>query len=84
MNDTARTWGSIIDALGGTGEVAAALDQLPSTVSGWRERGIPGPRWAAIVRLAGDAGKSEISLEVMAELAALPKRKPVDVDEVRA
>lgn len=74
-------WNSIIDALGGTGEVAGALSQLPSVVSGWRDRGIPGPRWAAIVKLAGEKGQSEITLEVLADLAA---RRAASLSEIRA
>ncbi len=70
------TWPSIIDALGGTGEVALALSQGNSTVSGWRKRGIPSTRWSAITRLAADKGRSDISLEILAELAA---REPAEV-----
>lgn len=73
-------WNSIIDALGGTGEVAGALSQLPSVVSGWRERGIPAPRWAAVVRLAVEKGKTDVTLEVLADLAA----RKLAASEVRA
>ena len=66
------TWGTIIDAAGGTRPVADALGESTSTVSGWRKRprGIPGEHWSAIVRLAVERGRLEISLEVLAELAA--------------
>lgn len=67
---TELTWHSIIDALGGTGEAAEALSQLGSTVSGWRKRGIPSAHWSAVVRLACERGRPDISLEVLAELAA--------------
>lgn len=70
MTEIAWTWASIIAALGGTGEVAEALSLSPSIVSGWKTRGIPGPRWAAVARLAADRGRSDISLGVFAELAA--------------
>lgn len=76
-------WNSIIDALGGTGEVAGALSQLPSVVSGWRDRGIPGPHFAAVARLASEKGNSEITLEVLAELAAR-RRSSADLSEARA
>lgn len=72
------TPGSIIDALGGTTQVAEALSLSKSTVSGWRERagGIPAPHWAPLVRLAGEQGKGgEITLEALAELAA---REPAE------
>jgi hypothetical protein len=66
MND----WKSIIVALGGTGAVSDALEQWPSTVSGWQTRGIPAGHWAAVVALASDLGRTEITLEVLARLAA--------------
>ncbi len=78
MTEAVWTWGSIIDALGGTGEVADALSLWESTVSGWRTRGIPGPRWASIVRLAGEKGTSEVTLEVLADLS---ERRPAVVPE---
>lgn len=67
--------GTVIDALGGTGAVAAALSLDDSTVSGWRERGIPPARCLPLARLAAERGKSEITLEVLAELAA---REPAE------
>lgn len=71
------TPGTIIDALGGTKLVAEALSLSKSTVSGWRERagGIPAPHWAPLVRLASDRGCSDVTLEVLAELAA---REPAE------
>lgn len=69
---------SIIDALGGTTQVAEALRLSKSTVSGWRERsgGIPAPHWAPLVRLADERGKgTEITLETLARLAA---REPTE------
>lgn len=83
-NDSAWTWGSIIDAAGGTKAVADGLGQSTSTVSGWRTRsgGIPGGHWSAVVRLAHEGGKSAITLEVLAELAA--RRQPASIDEARA
>jgi hypothetical protein len=72
------SWDSLIDDLcggsppppGSLGEVADALGQLLSVVSGWRKRGIPAPHWAAVVALAAERGKSNITLEVLANLAA--------------
>jgi hypothetical protein len=67
------SWKSIIVALGGTGVVAAALRQSDSTVSGWQSperRGIPAPHWAAIVALAAERAVSDVTLEVLAGLAA--------------
>lgn len=72
MTDAEWTWDSIIGALGGTGTVADALGVSMSTVSGWRTRprGIPAESWSAVIGLASDRGKSEITLEVLAEVAA--------------
>lgn len=81
--DSVWTWGSVIDAAGGTKDVADGLGESTSTVSGWRTRprGIPGEHWAAVVRLAIDAGKSEVTLEVLAELAA--RRQSGRTEEAR-
>lgn len=76
------TWEEIIDALGGTGAVASSLTQSESTVSGWRSRGIPAPHWASIVSLASDRGNSDVTLEVLADLAAQKRRQVFE--EVRA
>lgn len=71
------TAGSIIDALGGTGQVAAALSVSDSTVSGWKTRpgGIPAPHWVPLVRLAARRGRDDITLQKLARLAA---REPAD------
>lgn len=61
---------AIIVALGGTGAVAGALGQSDSTVSSWRTRGIPAGHWAAVVALAAERGVSDVTLEVLAVLAA--------------
>lgn len=59
---------SVINSLGGYRAVAAALSLDPSTVIGWRIRGIPSARWLPIVRLASEQGISEITLEALAKL----------------
>ncbi len=64
-----RTVDEVINALGGTGGLADALDVWPSVVSGWRGRGIPSSRWPELVKLAKRKRKPEITFEV---LAALP------------
>ncbi len=78
------TWDSIIEALGGTLVVAEALGEANSTVSGWRvrPRGIPGGRWSAIVKLASERGRADITLEVLAEVAS--RRHNPGLAEVRA
>lgn len=61
--------GAIIDELGGTGQVASELRVADSTVSTWRKRGfIPATNWPAVVRLAADRGKREITFEALAAL----------------
>ncbi|WP_410051374.1 carph-isopro domain-containing protein [Bradyrhizobium sp. SZCCHNR2032] len=59
---------SLIDALGGTKFVAAKLGVSPSTVSCWRERGIPSARWLAIVELASELGVEGVTLDALARL----------------
>jgi len=61
---------SVIDALGGTKAVASALTLSPSTVSVWRNRGIPSAHWLALARLASERGVGDITLEALAELSA--------------
>ena len=65
------TAGSVIDALGGTGEVASALELHPSTVSCWRERGLPSAsgRLLQLAKLASEKGVRGLTLEALAELA---------------
>lgn len=72
MTESEWTWGSMIDAAGGTGSVADALGESASTVSGWRSRprGIPGEWWSSIVKLASEKGRKDLTLEVMADVAA--------------
>jgi hypothetical protein len=71
-----ESWESVIntlcgDAPGAFGEVASALGQSPSTLSGWKKRGIPSPHWAAVVALGAERrAKPRITLEALAELAA--------------
>ena len=64
------SWDLIISGLGGTAAVADGLGQSASTVSGWKTRGIPAPHWAAVVALAESIGQSDITLAVLATLAA--------------
>ncbi len=74
------TAGSIIDALGGTGQVATALALSDSTVSGWRTRpgGIPAPHWSALAKLAAGRGVPWITLEVLAALIAREVREAAE------
>lgn len=72
MMDSDFTWRAVIKAAGGPTVVGGALGESPSTVSGWGKRpgGVPGKHWSAIAKLALDAGKPEITLEVLADVAA--------------
>ena len=80
------TAGSIIDALGGTGQVAAALSLSDSTVSGWRVRpgGIPGPHWRSLVRIARERGVEGVTFETLAEMFAKPVVSPLETEGCRA
>lgn len=72
---------SIIDALGGTGAVAEALGQSDSTVSSWRLRGIPAAHWSSVVSLAAEHNVADVTLELLAELAA--RKSETVFDEAR-
>lgn len=61
-----------------TNALAAQLGLDPSTVSKWRERGIPGEYWLAIVDFAAARGENEITLDVLAALHS--KREPANVE----
>lgn len=65
-----QTVDTVLDELGGTGAVAAALDVPLSTVSTWRGRGIPASRWVELVNLARRKRKPAITFEVLAALPA--------------
>lgn len=77
-------WDKIIDDCGGTGAVAEALGATPSTVSGWRDRGIPSTRWLGIVRLAAGLGKNGITVEVLAVLDSGPKNENSAIEQAGA
>lgn len=77
-----RTVDDIVDALGGTFKVAAALKLNPSVVSSWRKRAsIPADRWLDLVDVARSIGASGITVEVLALLHA---RRGAARVEVRA
>lgn len=67
------TTDDVIDDLGGTKATSDGLGLSLSTVSSWRERGIPPRRWPDIVRLADEKGKSHITFEALAAV------EPVEV-----
>lgn len=69
------TVGSIIDALGGTKEVAELLSCAPSTVSGWRSRGIPGDAWAPLAEAAQAKGLADVTVDLLARLHARAPRE---------
>lgn len=64
---------SVIDNLGGSAVVSEALSLPISTVSSWRERGIPAKRCLPLARLAADRGQSAITLEGLMEHATKPR-----------
>lgn len=58
--------GQVIEALGGTGAVSAALGLPPSTVSSWRKRrSIPAQHWIGLVAIGEESG---VSFETLALL----------------
>ena len=73
MDDASISAETIVEALGGTAKVADALSLPLSTVSSWKERGIPSTRWLALVDRARELGRSEITLETLARFGAQPR-----------
>ena len=63
---------SVINSLGGTKALASALSLADPTVSVWRRRGIPSAYWLDLVRLAGERGVADISLESLARMDRKP------------
>ena len=66
MDAKSLTPSSVIDLLGGTSAVADDLSLADSTVSCWRERGIPAHRWPALVAAARQKRVKEITFEALA------------------
>ena len=66
----------IIDMLGGTGQVAEALDLADPSVSSWRARNsIPAVHWLALVKLGASQGKIVDLAWLAKQHARLPSRK---------
>lgn len=63
-----RTLDKILDALGGESAVAKSLAVFPSSVSNWKQRGVPKGRWVDLVMLGA---RQDID-------------PPITLDEVRA
>lgn len=83
MMDSTVTWGSVIKAVGGPKALGDRLAESRSTVGGWPKRpgGVPGKHWSAIVTFAVEVGKPDITLEVLAGVAA---RHAASFEEARA
>lgn len=63
----------IVEALGGTSAVAAALARPTSTVSSWKSRGtIPAAHWQRLTTIARQRKIEGINLERLAQIAARP------------
>lgn len=64
---------STLDALGGTGRVAARLGVTPPTVSGWRDRGrIPIEWWPALLMMSDEAGLGLTAHRLMEVIVGVP------------
>jgi hypothetical protein len=63
-----KTASDIIDTLGGTGEVSRALELPASTVSTWKQRGIPPRQWASVVTLADIGRRKDITFELLSKV----------------
>jgi len=68
-----QTFADIIVAFGGYARVAEALGVPAGTVSSWKSRdGIPPQHWAKLVASASDRGIADVTLELLASIAARP------------
>lgn len=73
-----ETFTQVIDAFGGTTEFAAALGIPESHARTMKARAsIPAERWERVVEAAQSKGRSDITYEILAKIAAR-KREPVD------
>ena len=70
------TFAQVIKELGGSAIVGARLRQPAGTVRQWRNRdSIPAEYWPGVVSLAKDQGKSAVTFELLAGLAASKTRR---------
>jgi hypothetical protein len=70
-----RTFCEILEHLGGSGTVAAALKLPMTTVDSWKRRdSIPPSYWPPLVNVARKRGMVDISLQRLAEIAATKRR----------
>jgi hypothetical protein len=77
-----RTFADIIDALGGSASVAHGIGLMPGTVRQMRRRGrIPPEYWPALVDFALARGVMDVTLTVLASLAA--RKRPEVVRDLR-
>ncbi len=68
--DMVQSFVDVIDALGGTSRFAAAVGMETNTAKMARARKSISPRWwNAVAAAARDAGRSDITLERLAQLA---------------
>ena len=71
-----KTASELIDELGGSTALAAALELPSTTVASWKSRGvIPPPYWTDIIHRARNMGVDAVTLEFLAELAIARPRE---------
>jgi hypothetical protein len=77
-----ETFADIIDTLGGSAAVARGIGLLPGTVRQMRRRGrIPPEYWPSLVDFAASRGVVNVTLIVLADLAA--RKRPEVVRDLR-
>jgi hypothetical protein len=73
-NNAAMDIANIITALGGRAPVASETGTESNTVVYWERRGrIPPRHWSAIIKMAANAGREDISLETLSEIWSAPR-----------
>jgi len=71
LMDMVNSFSEVIDALGGTSKFARAIGMKPNTAKMAKSRdSIAAEWWSAVADAAANAGRHDISLEKLAELAA--------------
>lgn len=67
---------AVVEALGGTGKVAAHLNVPLGTASAWKTRNaIPAAHWWAIVQMAAERGVEGVTVDALAQMAGNRERK---------
>jgi hypothetical protein len=66
-----KSFGDVIDKLGGSAALARAINERDGTIRQWRQRdSIPPEYWSRIVSFAKKQEKDKVTIEALADLAS--------------